>query len=143
MKNKAVQIEHNLPIISLPDRGTMELLNLVTKGVSASVLTQFARALNFSMSQIARLVGMSPKELDRKLKNNEVLDADATERTLYLISVYDELMEYFEDSKKAQLWLSTPRKALEGKSPNELLKTRAGVDVVLNAISVMKHGFVG
>ena len=44
------------------------------------------------------------------------------------------------DVNLAEKWLSEPNRALEWKSPNEILSSQSGIDEVLRLITQLQHG---
>ncbi|WP_225182563.1 MbcA/ParS/Xre antitoxin family protein [Pectobacterium aroidearum] len=50
-------------------------------------------------------------------------------------------MELFEgDAASAEKWLLEPNRALEWKTPNEMLSSQSGIDEVLRLITQLQHG---
>ncbi|POD98549.1 MbcA/ParS/Xre antitoxin family protein [Pectobacterium odoriferum] len=68
-------------------------------------------------------------------------DAAISNGTLRAPAVSEQAIELFEgDEALAGKWLSEPNRALEWKSPNELLSNQSGIDAVLKLITQLKHG---
>ncbi|UDQ77957.1 MbcA/ParS/Xre antitoxin family protein [Pectobacterium brasiliense] len=44
------------------------------------------------------------------------------------------------DVSLAERWLSEPNRALEWKTPNEMLSNPSGIDAVLKLIAQLQHG---
>ncbi|PLY35287.1 MbcA/ParS/Xre antitoxin family protein [Pectobacterium sp. PL64] len=92
---------------------------------------------------VASLKQMSP--LERKtyemaqLKNS--FDAAVEDGALRVQVVSERAVELFEgDAGLAERWLSEPNRALEWKSPNEILSSQSGIDEVLRLITQLQHG---
>ncbi|MCL6371996.1 MbcA/ParS/Xre antitoxin family protein [Pectobacterium versatile] len=66
----------------------------------------------------------------------------AVDNGLLRVSVVSErAVELFEgDAASAEKWLSEPNRALEWKSPNEILSSQSGIDEVLRLITQLQHG---
>ncbi|MEI7409621.1 MbcA/ParS/Xre antitoxin family protein [Pectobacterium aroidearum] len=55
--------------------------------------------------------------------------------------VSERAIELFEgDADMAEKWLSEPNRALEWKSPAEMLSSQSGIDEVLRLIKQLQHG---
>lgn len=55
--------------------------------------------------------------------------------------VFDRALKLFEgDSRAAERWLSSPRRALGGAVPSELARTESGVREVEALIGRLEHG---
>ncbi|MFJ5359705.1 antitoxin Xre/MbcA/ParS toxin-binding domain-containing protein [Pectobacterium sp. CHL-2024] len=98
---------------------------------------------NPATHDVASLKQMS--SLERKtcdmaqLKNS--FDAASKDGTLRVASVSERVVELFEgDAGLAERWLSEPNRALEWKTPNEMLSSQSGIDEVLRLIKQLQHG---
>ncbi|WP_406643478.1 antitoxin Xre/MbcA/ParS toxin-binding domain-containing protein [Pectobacterium brasiliense] len=55
--------------------------------------------------------------------------------------VSERAVELFEgDAASAEKWLLEPNRALEWKTPNEMLSSQSGIDEVLRLITQLQHG---
>ncbi|QSD24719.1 DUF2384 domain-containing protein [Pectobacterium brasiliense] len=74
-----------------------------------------------------------------QLKNS--FDAAVEDGSLRVQVVSERAVELFEgDTGLAERWLSEPNRALEWKSPNEILSSQSGIDEVLRLITQLQHG---
>ncbi|MEQ9936410.1 MbcA/ParS/Xre antitoxin family protein [Pectobacterium polonicum] len=68
-------------------------------------------------------------------------EAAADNGLLRVPAVSERAIELFEgDADMAENWLAAPNRALEWKSPNELLSSQSGIDAVLKLITQLQHG---
>ncbi|MEI7228318.1 MbcA/ParS/Xre antitoxin family protein [Pectobacterium carotovorum] len=68
-------------------------------------------------------------------------DAAISNGTLRVPVVSERAIELFEgDADMAEKWLAAPNRALEWKSPNEMLSSQSGIDEVLRLITQLQHG---
>ncbi|MCL6353235.1 antitoxin Xre/MbcA/ParS toxin-binding domain-containing protein [Pectobacterium polaris] len=74
-----------------------------------------------------------------QLKNS--FNAAVADGLLRVPAVSERAVELFEgDVASAEKWLAAPNRALEWKSPNEMLSNPSGIDVVLKLIAQLQHG---
>ncbi|MBE5202005.1 DUF2384 domain-containing protein [Pectobacterium quasiaquaticum] len=92
---------------------------------------------------VANLKKMTPVqrkayEMARLKKSFEVA---ADNGLLRVSAVSERAVELFEgDAGLAERWLSEPNRALEWKSPAEMLSSQSGIDEVLRLIAQLQHG---
>ncbi|ACT13109.1 MULTISPECIES: MbcA/ParS/Xre antitoxin family protein [Pectobacterium] len=98
---------------------------------------------NSATHDIASLKQMG--SLERKtcemaqLKNS--FDAAVEDGSLRVQVVSERAVELFEgDAGLAERWLSEPNRALEWKTPNEMLSNPSGIDAVLKLMAQLQHG---
>ncbi|MEI7198630.1 MbcA/ParS/Xre antitoxin family protein [Pectobacterium parvum] len=68
-------------------------------------------------------------------------DAAISSGTLRVPAVSERAIELFEgDADMAEKWLAAPNRALEWKSPNEMLSCQSGIGEVIRLITRLQHG---
>ncbi|WP_237613343.1 MbcA/ParS/Xre antitoxin family protein [Pectobacterium parmentieri] len=68
-------------------------------------------------------------------------DAAVEDGSLRVQVVSERAIELFEgDADMAEKWLAAPNRALEWKSPAEMLANPSGIDAVLKLIARLQHG---
>ena len=88
---------------------------------------------------ILKLLGMSKRTYQRRLKDGKGLDAVESDRLYRLAKIEARAAEVFQDDAVAVDWLRTENRAL-GDEPINLLDTEAGTDMVERALTRIEHG---
>ncbi len=94
-----------------------------------------------TLTDLARF--LTPRRtLDRRLKENQRLTTDESDRLARFMTIL-ELCEYiFGDRHEAMDWLRTDLWTFDHQAPIELLKTSAGADTVNNLLERSRHGML-
>jgi putative toxin-antitoxin system antitoxin component (TIGR02293 family) len=100
------------------------------------------QGVGLSRDEIARVVGASPKTIQRKEAQRQLLDVAEGDRTMRLLRVVVQAAETFGDVETALAWLRAPNTALVGKAPLEMVTTEAGTGLVRRALGVIEYGGV-
>lgn len=116
-----------------------DFIDLGDRGVPKSALQNLARYLHLSMGQMARLLPVSERTLQRH-KTSKPFNRLVSEQILHIAEVAAKGTEVFEDRENFLAWLKQPSMALGQKTPLELLKSRFGTDIVLDELGRMEHG---
>ncbi|MEQ9917149.1 MbcA/ParS/Xre antitoxin family protein [Pectobacterium aroidearum] len=98
---------------------------------------------NLTMHDVDSLKKMTSVQLKAyemsQLKKS--FDAAISNGTLRVPAVSERAIELFEgDADMAEKWLAAPNRALEWKSPNEMLSCQSGIDEVIRLITRLQHG---
>lgn len=100
------------------------------------------RALDLPASTMAEIIQIPPRTLQRR-KEAGRLTSDESDRLLRTTRLVVMALELFEgDLVATRTWLATPRRALGGAAPLELLQTEPGAQEVENLIGRLEHGVV-
>ncbi|ACK71208.1 conserved hypothetical protein [Gloeothece citriformis PCC 7424] len=75
---------------------------------------------------IRQILGISESTQHRYEKSNSVLKPAIADRLERFKRITQQALDLFEDEGETQRWLATPKKALGGKTPLEVLATDAG-----------------
>ncbi|MFH1116739.1 MAG: antitoxin Xre/MbcA/ParS toxin-binding domain-containing protein [Pseudomonadota bacterium] len=119
-------------------RNSLDLFELSSEGVSKDALSHLAKFLRFTMSQMAELLPVSARTIQRKAPC-DLLDRAVSERILLIAEVAARGIEAFEDEAKFRAWLKLPH-AVFGLTPLELLKSSFGARMVLDELARIEHG---
>jgi putative toxin-antitoxin system antitoxin component (TIGR02293 family) len=119
---------------------TPQLIEQLQVGLSFEAL----RALEFNSGldvlALATLIGIPERTLARRRSAGR-LAPDESERLLRVSNIFEKAVELFEgDADAAVLWLTTPKKALNGQQPLQYSRTEPGAREVENLIGRMEHG---
>ena len=116
-----------------------DFIELSDRGLPAQTLTHLADYLQLSLSQIARLLPVSERTVQRH-KMSKPFNRLVSEQILHIAEVAARGTEVFGDREKFLCWLKQPSAALAARTPLELLASRFGADMVLDELGRMEHG---
>ena len=119
----------------------VDLDELSKKGISKSALLHLAKYLNLSEAQIAELLPVSLRTVQRypgKMRFDRVV----SEHILQIAVVTARGVEVFEDKSKFLSWLRYPNRALGNRIPTSLLGSRFGIEMVLNELGRIEYGVI-
>lgn len=122
-------------------RSRMEMIELSDKGVTKDALLRLASYLNLSLSQIATLLPITERTIQRyspKQRFNRVV----SEQVLQIAEVAARGAEVFGDREKLLSWMNTPSTALGNRTPASLLGSRFGTEMVLDELGRVEHGII-
>ena len=132
---------------SLVPFDVLERIELVKTGVPAGVLTVIADDMAISRDQLYAMIGLARATANRKLREQQVLNQDESERVLgiaRLIQQVDTIVresgnaERFDGAKWVARWLDRPHPALDGRRPAELMDTADGRSLVSDLVGQMQ-----
>lgn len=113
---------------------------LLEGGLPLRALESFKQATALSDTQLATLVGVSDKTLQRARGMRRRLDAvtsDRLFRTARLVALAGEVLE---SNERGIAWLSRNQIGLGGKVPFDLMTTEAGSEQVEQLLLRIEHG---
>lgn len=118
----------------------IEGVEVVRQGEDVAALEALKTALVINDSELAHVVGVSERTLDRRRQLGR-LEPRETDRIATLFSVLDDAVALFEgDEEKARRWMRTPVRGLGNQTPLALLDTEAGSRIVRDVIGRLEHG---
>ncbi|MCP5007516.1 MAG: DUF2384 domain-containing protein [Planctomycetes bacterium] len=126
-------------VLKMSIQSQMDLVTLSNKGVTKDALLHLAKYLSFSMNQMARLLPVTERTIQRytlKKHFNRVV----SEHILQIAEVAAKGAEVFESRGKFLTWMNHPNVALDKNTPMSLLNSKFGVDMVLDELGRIEHG---
>ena len=96
--------------------------------------------LCLNRADIRHLLGISESTQFRYEKNNPILKPLIADRFERFQRILNQAFELFEDETETQRWLSTPKQALDGKTPLQALATDAGAKKVEQILYRAEYG---
>ncbi len=134
----AARQSRNFEVLVGKPSGGIEAVNLIRGGFNAHMLKSASGYLGVPEKRILDVVQVPTATAHRLQKNDQNVDAGATER-LYRMGIVTRMaIDVFEDAELAKEWLRRPNRTLAGEAPLDLLDTEPGaasVRQVLNAIA--------
>lgn len=129
-------------LIGLKSFNAISLHEAAKAGLTFRKFELLQRALDLPASTLAEIIQIPPRTLQRR-KEAGRLAPDESDRLLRSTRLVGMALELFEgDLDAARTWLATPRGALGGATPLDLLQTEPGAQEVENLIGRLEHGVV-
>ncbi|MBW4532632.1 MAG: DUF2384 domain-containing protein [Pleurocapsa minor HA4230-MV1] len=97
-----------------------------TEQINYASIQQLASEYRLNRLQMRHILGISESTQFRYEKRNPLLKPNLVDRWLRFSKIVRQAQELFEDQIETQRWLSTPKIALENKTPLEILDTDSG-----------------
>lgn len=137
-----------LPFI-IADRGsslgmkvttTTKLIEELERGLPFKALERLAELSGITLTAIVHAIGIPERTLARR-KATGRLAPEESERLLRISTIFERTVDLFEgDIAGAVNWLTTPKKAIEGRLPLNYSRTELGAREVENLIGRLEHG---
>jgi putative toxin-antitoxin system antitoxin component (TIGR02293 family) len=119
---------------------TPQLIEQLQVGLSFEALRALESNSGLDVLALATLIGIPERTLARRRSAGR-LAPDESERLLRVSNIFEKAVELFEgDADAAVLWLTTPKKALNGQQPLQYSRTEPGAREVENLIGRVEHG---
>jgi putative toxin-antitoxin system antitoxin component (TIGR02293 family) len=114
----------------------------IRRGFPASALLGLKKATGFTSDEIATLLDVSPKTLERAISKGARLGHGVSDRLYRVANVLALAKQVLEDQELARDWMHEAQHGLGGRTPVDLLATEAGSREVENLLGRIEHGFL-
>jgi len=119
---------------------TPQLIQQLQVGLSFETLRALESNSGLDVVALATLIGIPERTLARRRSAGR-LAPEESERLLRISNIFEKAVELFEgDADAAVLWLTSPKKALNGRQPLQYSRTEPGAREVENLIGRVEHG---
>ncbi len=139
-------IANVMKMLDLEDKPThspYDLLDILQGGIGARSIATLEKSLDVKPAQMARILGISPKTLERyKADGRKKLSPTVSERIMRIATLKERALEVFDDDVKAVGWLRSPSVALGWRAPVDIIPFNLGIDLVMNELGRIEHGIV-
>jgi putative toxin-antitoxin system antitoxin component (TIGR02293 family) len=122
-------------------RDRMDLVELGRRGVTKAALLKLAGYLDLSVSEMAALLPVGERTIQRYARTHR-FKSSVSEHILQIAQVAARGEEVFGEKDRFLAWLGLPSAALGNSTPEELLSSRFGAELVLDELGRMEHGVV-
>jgi putative toxin-antitoxin system antitoxin component (TIGR02293 family) len=113
----------------------------VRKGLPVRALDHLAQRLQVERAELARVLGVSLRTLQRKAGENQRLGPAASDRLARVRRILDLAADVLGEQGKGALWLTSKSRALGGEVPLHLLDTDMGTQRVQQELHQIEFGF--
>jgi len=115
------------------------VVSQIENGLSGSVASLVMEWADITQSEFKRITGIPATTFSRSIKHG--FTPEQSEKIVRFIRVLDRAVELFEgDKAAARRWLNEPVRALDWKTPAELMASEAGAYEVMKLITRLEHG---
>jgi putative toxin-antitoxin system antitoxin component (TIGR02293 family) len=114
----------------------LEQWERLSQGLPAPVFPAVAQAIGAPVKKLAAWLGLP----ERTLRSRPALTPGESEKSFRAYRVFRRAQEVLGGEEEARHWLTTPKRALAGRTPVELLKSDVGASEVLNLLGAIDEG---
>ncbi len=129
--------------------GLVERIGMVKAGLPAKLLATLANDMHVPRERLYGWLGIARTTANRKVKDDEVLSQDESERALGITSLVGQVQkivsesgtpEGFDAARWTADWLEEANDALGGLAPGEFMDTSDGRALVSGLVAQMQSG---
>ena len=114
-------------------------IETVREGLSTDVFKTVAANLEMSDRQLAGVLKIPDRTLDRRLKHG-VLSPEESDRLARVAKILQRAREVFGNAEKARGWMNTRLAAFEGETPLQRADTSLGASQVEDVLGRIDYG---
>lgn len=114
-------------------------IETVREGLSTDVFKTVAANLEISDRQLAGVLKIPDRTLDRRLKHG-VLSPEESDRLARVAKILQRAHEVFGNAEKARGWMKTRLAAFEGETPLQRADTSLGASQVEDVLGRIDYG---
>ena len=111
------------------------------KGIPKQVLYTILKEINMSLKELSGYINLSPRSIQLK-RSHENLPFDPSEKALLIGKLYFTGFKVFGDKDKFIRWMDNKNIVLGGIEPKHYLGSYTGIELLLNELNAIEHGFV-
>ncbi len=124
-----------------PDN-TFRLVGKAHHGISAKAFYDVLSISGFSKTELAGLLDLSFKTIQRYHKQGKKLNALNSEQLLKMMLLFQKAEEVFGSVQAFNRWLRKPSIGLKEQRPFDLMRTAGGIDLIYEELSRIEHGIL-
>ena len=113
----------------------------VRRGLPVRALDHLAQLLGVDRAELARVLGVSLRTLQRKAGERERLDPAVSDRLARVRRILDLATDVLGEQAKGAHWLTSRSRALGGEVPLHMLDTDMGTQRVQQELHQIEFGF--
>ncbi|MEX0662866.1 MAG: antitoxin Xre/MbcA/ParS toxin-binding domain-containing protein [Balneolaceae bacterium] len=116
------------------------LVNQAQEGISINAFFDLIEVSGLSNQELANLLDVSFKTIQRYQKEEKKLSALNSEQLLKMITLYQKAEEVFGEISSFNRWLRKPAQGLGGQHPLNLMQTPGGIDLIYDELMRIEYG---
>lgn len=117
-----------------------DFISIASKGIDASVISNFRTHFAISRDMTAELLNVSEPTIYRWIRQNKKLDRNYSVQLFELTDLFLYGINVFEDQENFFKWLELPNAALGSLEPRDLLDVPGGISKVKDILGRIEHG---
>ncbi|MBS1902439.1 MAG: DUF2384 domain-containing protein [Bacteroidetes bacterium] len=118
----------------------ISVIRVSEHGLHAKVLKSIQKETGFSSIDLARCLQINNRTLQRYQQKNVLMNFEVSERALLVAQIAEHGREVFGSMEQFRLWLEIPSTALGGISPESILNSITGMQLVKAELGRIEHG---
>ena len=118
-----------------------EVLYAARSGVTRTKMNDIMNITGITLTEMGQYVHVTPRTFQRK-KPNEKLPSDISEKILLIQNLYIKGSNVLGNLEAFKSWMCTANVAFNGATPKSFLDTFSGIELLLNELGRIEHGFV-
>ncbi|HEX9757245.1 MAG TPA: antitoxin Xre/MbcA/ParS toxin-binding domain-containing protein [Nitrospiria bacterium] len=120
-------------------KSNMDVIEMSKEGISKASLMNFVRFLNFSPDQVARMLPITLRTIQRYSRKQK-FNPTVSEHIIQLVFLVGRGIEVFGSREKFMSWFNSPSKALGGNVPSGLVSLKTGAQMVMEELGRIEYG---
>jgi len=100
------------------------------------------KTLGLTDEQLAEIIGISLRTLQRKRKGSQRLSLVESDRLYRLARIYATATRILQNDEMAKEWLNRPQRGLGGRIPVKVVETEAGAREVEDLLGRIEYGVI-
>jgi putative toxin-antitoxin system antitoxin component (TIGR02293 family) len=116
-----------------------DVVELSYQGISKVALANLAKYLSLSWKQIATLLPVTERTLQR-YASNQHLSMAVSEQILKIAEVVAKGTDVFGDREMFLAWMNQPCTGLSNNTPFSMLESRFGIEMVFDELGRIEYG---
>ncbi len=125
---------------NVSDSSDFAMANRARAGISVSAFFDLAAVSGLTNDELASLLDISFKTIQRYEKDGKKLNALNSEQLLKMIALYQKAEEVFGDLESFNRWLRKPSAGLGSHEPIQFMKTSGGIDLIHDELLRIEFG---
>jgi putative toxin-antitoxin system antitoxin component (TIGR02293 family) len=122
------------------ETNTFTMINSAQVGIEVSAFQDLLEVTGLSRDELAGLLGVSYKTIQRYQKEEKKMNAQNSEQLLKMIVLYQKAEEVFGDIDSFDRWLRKPAAGLGNQAPLSFMQTSGGIDLIHDELQRIEHG---
>ncbi len=139
LQDSIVNILGGKQVVKHTLNSVLDYVETARSGLPKKSLVKLQTTMGVNISQMAQLVGSSPRSLAR-IQFSDTLPIEIAEPTLQIAQVVAKGIDVFGDEETFREWMSEKNMAMAGNPPIDLLNSRFGAQLIMDVIGRIEWG---
>jgi putative toxin-antitoxin system antitoxin component (TIGR02293 family) len=109
-------------------------------GIEKSTLLAIAREAGLTLKELSSYLRISTRLIQKK-EPSQLIAPEPSERALYIAKLFNQGINLFGAQEKFHQWLHSENPAMENEKPVSFLDTFSGIQLVMDELTAIEHGF--